>query len=64
MRRAFSNILEKRKEEGSRIKIVYFYEMVPVSVYRCCIVPQQSATIDGEPSFPIYTNRQVHGFLL
>ncbi|KAJ5759453.1 hypothetical protein N7520_006609 [Penicillium odoratum] len=54
MRRAFHNVLEKRKEEGSRIKVVCFYETKPL--FRSCVVSEQSATIDGEPSFPIFSN--------
>ncbi|KAL2831521.1 Alpha/Beta hydrolase protein [Aspergillus cavernicola] len=54
MRRSFHNILEKRKDEGSRIRIVCFYETVPM--VRSCIVSEDSATIDGEPSYPIFAN--------
>ncbi|KAL4746553.1 hypothetical protein BDW72DRAFT_197586 [Aspergillus terricola var. indicus] len=54
MRRAFYNLLEKRKDEGSRIQIVCFYETVPMM--RSLIVSEDSATIDGEPCFPIFAN--------
>ncbi|KAJ5646906.1 hypothetical protein N7490_003278 [Penicillium lividum] len=56
MRRAFHNVLEKRKEEGSRIKVVCFYETIPL--FRSCVVSEQYATIDGEPSFPIFSNHR------
>ncbi|KAL3469505.1 Alpha/Beta hydrolase protein [Aspergillus californicus] len=54
LRRAFHNLLEKRKDENSRIGIVCFYETIPM--VRSCVVSEQSATIDGEPSFPIFAN--------
>ena len=57
LRRSFHNVLEKRKEEGARISVVCFYETVPS--FRSCIVSEQSATIDGEPSFPIFANHGV-----
>jgi pimeloyl-ACP methyl ester carboxylesterase len=59
LRRALHNILEERKEEKSRIKIVCFYETIPM--FRSCVVSVQSATIDGEPSFPILANHVVRG---
>lgn len=57
LRRAFHNVLEKRKEEGCRMNVVCFYETVPS--FRSCVVSEQSATIDGEPSFPIFANHGV-----
>ncbi|KAI9928631.1 hypothetical protein MW887_001846 [Aspergillus wentii] len=54
IRRAFHNLLEKRKDEGARIRIVCFYETIPM--FKSCIVSEESATIDGEPSFPILAN--------
>ncbi|KAL3433710.1 hypothetical protein BDV09DRAFT_205138 [Aspergillus tetrazonus] len=54
MRRSFYNLLEKRKDEGSRIQIVCFYETIPM--LWSLIVSEDSATIDGEPCFPIFAN--------
>jgi hypothetical protein len=57
LRRVFHNLLEKRKDEGCRIVIVCFYETVPM--VRACLVEEESATIDGKPSFPIFANHVV-----
>jgi hypothetical protein len=54
---AFHNVLEKRKEEGSRIGITCFYESLPV--VKSCIVPKESATMSGELAYPIRANHMV-----
>ncbi|QMW26348.1 hypothetical protein G4B84_001593, partial [Aspergillus flavus NRRL3357] len=54
MRRSFHNLLERRKDEGARIRIVCFYETIPM--FKSCIVSEESATIDGEANFPIFAN--------
>lgn len=57
MRRSFHNLLERRKDEGARIRIVCFYETIPM--FKSCIVSEESATIDGEANFPIFANHMV-----
>ncbi|RAH78649.1 putative ribonuclease p/mrp subunit [Aspergillus japonicus CBS 114.51] len=54
MRRSFHNLLERRKEEGARVRIVCFYETIPT--FKSCVVSEESATIDGEANFPISAN--------
>ncbi|KAL4788928.1 putative ribonuclease p/mrp subunit [Aspergillus venezuelensis] len=54
MRRSFYNLLEKRKDDCARIRIVCFYETIPM--VRSCVVSEESATIDGELSFPVFAN--------
>ncbi|KAI9793032.1 MAG: hypothetical protein M1816_000930 [Peltula sp. TS41687] len=51
---AFQNVLEKRKEEASKIEIVCFYELLPL--IRSHIVPKDSAVIAGELNYPIRAN--------
>jgi len=53
----FHNLLEKRKEAGTRIDITSFYETL--AFVRPIIVPQESATISGELSYPIRANHVV-----
>jgi hypothetical protein len=53
----FHNVLEKRKEEKSKIEITCFYESLPV--VRSFIVPKESATISGELNYPIRANHIV-----
>lgn len=62
MRRSFYNLLEKRKDESSRIQIVCFYETIPM--LWSLIVSEHSATIDGEPCFPIFANHVVGDTML
>jgi hypothetical protein len=45
----FGFILEKRKQEGAKVKIVCFYEQLPT--FKSVVVPKQSAIIPGEPSY-------------
>jgi hypothetical protein len=54
---AFHNVLEKRKEEGARIEITCFYELLPY--VRSPVVPKESATMSGELNYPIHANHRV-----
>lgn len=54
---SFHNVLEKRKQEGSNIEIVCFYEQLPVG--KSFIVPKESAIITGELHYPIHANHMV-----
>jgi hypothetical protein len=53
----FHNLLEKRKDEGAKIKITCFYETLPL--FRVLVVPIDSAVISGELSYPIRANHIV-----
>lgn len=53
----FHNLLEKRKDEGSKIRITCFYETLPL--VRLLVVPKESAVISGELSYPIRANHIV-----
>jgi len=50
----FHNLLEKRKDEGAKIRITCFYETLPL--VRLLVVPKDSAVISGELSYPIRAN--------
>ena len=54
---SFHNLLEKRKEEGSPIGLVCFYEQLPYLT--SFIVRKESAIIAGELSYPIRANHMV-----
>ena len=54
---SFYNVLEKRKQERSKIDIVCFYEQLPVG--KSFIVPKESAIITGELHYPIHANHMV-----
>jgi hypothetical protein len=54
---AFHNILEKRKEERSKIEVVCFFETLPL--IRTLVVPKESAIISGELNYPIRSNHMV-----
>lgn len=54
---AFHNVLEKRKEEEMKIEITCFYELLPV--VRSCVVPKESAIMNGELNCPIRANHIV-----
>ena len=53
----FHNLLEKRKNAGRRIEITCFYETMPL--VRFIIVPQETAVINGELSYPLRANHVV-----
>jgi hypothetical protein len=56
---AFHNLLEKSKEERTKIEITCFYESLPV--FRSCVVPKESAIISGELNYPVHGNHIVSG---
>ncbi|ORY15267.1 hypothetical protein BCR34DRAFT_585166 [Clohesyomyces aquaticus] len=53
---AFHNLVERRKDEGSKVRLICFYETMPV--YNTIIVSKDSAVIPGEPHFPIRKNHK------
>jgi len=56
----FHNLLETRKDEGSKIGITCFYETLPTSPFTgALVVPTESAIISGELNYPIRANHVV-----